>query len=274
MDRLAQPNDTPHPDGFQIKTIEGFGPNKDYWRIANNLVRGSRIYKKLTLKIYRISRVKSQYRKTRLKYEGLYRELLKEFKAYEKDVDKEYRKQAREVDKLKREILRYKATIKRLTERDKYKNRIHRADLIRNRALEAKLSKVRSVEVFLTRKLEWGNGDYTYKRAELMLRSLFAFRDAEAKGEITFTETVYLAVGTQLDAFSKEHIQERFGPEVVKWFGRDTKRLIEKGYIRRFERKALFYITLEGREKIMSVMRAAYSKSFNPYWEGIFTDKK
>lgn len=257
-------------EGFTIKTIEGFGDKAQYWRIANELVRGSRVFRSMSLKLYRQASQTGLQRRYRILHRARYFDLLKTFKEYERDVNSEFKKQQKKIERLERELARYKDSYKAYLKKFLNTAANNRHHVKANNKLRSDSMNLRKVKEFLTLPLGWDRSESDKKRAELMLRALFGFKDLEGKGEITFSEMVYLSVGFQLDAFNRKNIQDRFGEDAARWFGRDIKKLIDKGYIRRFERKAFYYLTLEGKDKFTSMMKSIYSAKMGTYWADIF----
>lgn len=262
---------------FKVAYIAGTGTNAQYWRLANSIVRNSGIYKSLCLKIYKLKGLVGikQAVINRLKLAN--KELTQTFRQYEKDADKEFKKLAKAHERTKKLLIT--ADKKTLKEWRRVKAVVRgNKDLVANNIkLREQVSQNKKFENFTTKEFEWsikGNSESDQYRAELMLRAIFGYEELRASGEITYIEICYLAVASQLDAFNKKQIHNRFGTTLSKFFLKEIGKMIEKGWIRKFDRREFYYITDDGRKQFRKVISLIYSKKYGHYWKRIFQDEE
>lgn len=266
------------PDNqFTIKYIAGTGSNAQYWRLADKLVRGSRIFKKLCKKIYVLSATIGTKNRSIAHQKQKVKDLTQGFRQYEKEVDREFKKEAKKLDKVTKMLATANRTIERWRMRHKSAIMDNRKISSRNKKITKQLAQNKQFEGFVTKEFTWrikGNTNSDQYRAELMLRAIFGFKELEEKGEITYHEICYLAMASQIDAFSRKHVYSRFGTSLSKFFNREMASMMEKGWMKRFDRKDLYYITDEGRKQFRKVISLVYSKKYGHYWKRIFNEKE
>lgn len=197
-------------------------------------------------------------------------ELMEEFQRYEKECQSIIKEYDRDVKKLNSLVKLKDKVNTRRTNLNKTLEKAIRKVKKEKDLLSSKVKKVKEVESILTNTFVWGSTSSDFFRAEMMLRSIIGFELFKAEGKTDFNEIVYLSVGHQLDSFTKDHILKRFGYQKGKYFFRDVNILIERGYIRRFERKNRYYITTEGRLKFKNILKTIYGYQYGIYWSGIF----
>lgn len=260
--------------GFTIKTIQGTGENAQYWRIADDLVRGSRLFRHLCLKIYRGAQKNGINVHHKNRFKAMYKDIMKEFKQFERDANAVLKKQDVKIKKQESIIanLKSKITADSLIIKDLKKKK---AIVINTRKrVESKNLKVKAAESFFNKEFNWhGDALLDYRRAEIMLRGIIGFNELAISKETTYYQILFLSIGYQLDAFSKKQVFHRYGAQLSRHFTREVNRLIKLGYIRRFERKAYFYLTDEGKQKFIETMRKIYQIKMTGYWENIFVPK-
>jgi hypothetical protein len=262
---------------FKVAYIAGTGTNAQYWRLANSIVRNSGIYKSLCLKIYKLKGLVGIKQAVINRLKKANKELTQTFRQYERDADKEFKKQAKAHESTKKQLATARANVKRDARRHMSALTDNKKITARNRKLRQQVSTNKQFENFTTKEFEWsikGNSESDQYRAELMLRAIFGYEELKNIGEITYTEICYLAVASQIDAFNKKQIHNRFGTTLSKYFLREIGKMIEKGWVRKFDRREFYYITDDGRKQFRKVISLIYSKKYGHYWKRIFQDEE
>lgn len=266
----VHPPNTQHPKGFTVKTIEGFGENKDYWRIADNLVKNSRLFRSLCTRIYRLSGKAAINSKYRIIYNQRYKDLLKEFGTFERSVNKLIKSLEKKLAKKNEEVKKYKEIADQSYKKYRQVNsNLHNTRVAKNE-VKSKVNKLSNTEKFFTKRLRWKETWEDATRAEMMLRTIFVYENERKDNNLLYNEIMYLSIGTQLDAFCRKDIETRFGVKMGRLFQRDVNLLVKVGYIRKFERKQLYYLTTEGKQRFEVIMRKIYTEQFGSYWKDIF----
>lgn len=201
-------------------------------------------------------------------------ELTKEFKIFEKDANRILKYQDIQLKKKDAEIARLRASVARQLNTIKDKKTFNRKISMKNQVITKQLSKVKSVEAFLTKKFRWMRSNSDAVRAEMLLRAIIGYEELVRSGKTTFHELVYLSVGYQLDAFSRAEVTKRFGEEITRHFISQIKILVEKGYIRRFDKRLYYFLTPEGEKRFEDLLKIPYGYQYGLYWNRIFTNEE
>ncbi len=102
----------------------------------------------------------------------------------------------------------------------------------------------------------WNRGTSKQVHLEIMIRAIIAYRKLESGGVVAFSELAFLVTGSQFEYFALKDVLARTGP---MWFAkRDLKSCIEAGYLKKIERKPLYYITLDGRARLDAILAHIY----------------
>jgi len=257
--------------GFTIKTIVGTGENSQYVKLADDLIKRSSIYRHLCRKIFHKSKQNGLNVYHKNIYRNMYKGLMKEFKLYERDTNRIFKKQEIRTKNLEKKI----QTLQKINLNAHSKIRSIQANARKQKkvviASNSKNALVKRVEGFFSQEFSWRHSTiYFHKKVELMIRAIVGYKELENENKVSYYEFLYLAIGHQLDAFSKDQIMQRFGADMGKSFTREVNKLIKQGYIRRFDRKALFYVTDEGKARFTELTKSVFLRKFESYWERIF----
>lgn len=257
---------------FTIKTIEGTGDRKQYWRIADSLVRNSNIYKRLSEKIYALSKLKGLNAYHFRRNKELYMSLKKDFREFEKDANRILKSQAKEIEKKNKQIEALTiANKKKWNQLLDYKQKL-RVSGRKNAKLVKDNELVRRAELLFSKHIDIRNRE-GQGHAEFLIRGMLGFKKLEFRKEITMKEMMYLCVGMQMDAFGKEHVENRFGNEISSSFLKDIRNMVKKGYFSKIKNKSLYFITIEGKERFTKLSTTIFSTAGGNYWKEIFTKK-
>lgn len=264
----------PRTGTFTIKTIVGTGNSADYWRIADDLVRGSRLFRSLCRKIMDARRSGGINRRYKDYFKGLYKSVIKEFKAFEIEANRLLKSQNAIIKRQERTISEMKVSKEKLLNKMRFYYWTIRKVNTKNKRLISQNARVKRAEAFFTKDYSWhSDSKLEYRKIEIMIRGIVGFNEVVNSNETSYYEFLFLSMGYQLDAFSKSQAVKRFGTQLTKHFTRETNKLIKQGYIRRFERKAYFYVTEEGRIRFNYLLKKVYTRDFATYWDNIFDER-
>lgn len=257
---------------FSLVRVQGTGTKAQYTKIADDLVRKSRIFWRLCEKIHEAKRISGLHSRFREHHKKKYNELMSEFKKFEADCQRIFIQQEKKLVRKDQIIARRNLTIKRHILKFK-KWAGNRRDVARtSKKLRDREANVENAERFFVKRIRWHRQHpMMEEKAEIHLRSIFGFHDLLETKQTTLLEFMYLCVGMQVAGFGKDDLTFRFGEERFLYFKRDIKNLISKGYFRRFDRKELYYITSEGKKKFMELNKYIIGRQHKAYWENIFT---
>lgn len=255
---------------YTIVSIEGEGEEAEYVRLADDLVRRSKLFNSFTFKHWRDSQQIGRQREIRKRWRARYYEVRDEYVKYEREASA---------------LLKYQQTRlnKAITTRDKAVKELHEyrartnviiQNLKKGIASKKPLEKYRDLVMknqrFFETEFKFRDGSFQdYVRAEMMLRTIFVYEKEKATKGISHAEYMFLALGTQLPAFRKEDFEARF-PDFTKYFNRDLNGLIKAGYVTKFYRQPMWYLTGKGKERFKEIISQMYNKQIGYYWKGIF----
>lgn len=261
--------------GFKIVKVQGHGEKSEFYRVCDTVIRNSRLFRNLCVKIFDKSRRAGVSEKYRLMWKQRQQEQEREFKAFIAFSNSTIGKLQKKVAKLEEQLEKLKS-VHKVTQENLYKQtRYYKRAIQNNSQLEKEASLFINHNRFFTQPLYARDvKKYLPVRSEFFLRAIITFRQYEEKGEISYPEFLILATGTHLKAFNKTDLVNRFGDKVHNWFKRNIEKMMEQGYVKRFERKNMYYLTDEGREKLRHLMRCAVGIKMNTYWGDTFNDIK
>lgn len=261
--------------GFTVFKVQGHGEKKDYYRACDTVIRNSRLFKYLMKKVLQKNIMAVSQAHFRAMWKERYMAQHKELQDFVKFSNKTIGAYEKKIAKLQQELAQAKLS------RDRKKNiidteRHRKRKLVENKRIAEKDGSLYNNHLrFFTQPLF---ATQAYKRpavrAEYFLRAIITLKEHNDSGELNYNEFLILATGTHLKAFNKNDLVNRFGDEVQNWFTRTNGKMIEKGYVMRFERKDLYYLTDEGKAKLKNVLRLAVTRKMNTYWGDIFDETK
>jgi hypothetical protein len=258
---------------YRVITIEGTGERANFIRLSRKLLMGSRLFPYMLEKMRKNGSLASIYKKTYHRYKELHREMKAHYRAYTLEANRLFKKQDLQIKKLEREKRKFMEE-KRLMQQRWGAEKSRRQQLgKRNNQLLKQVNFIKSFEGFVTKHFSWNNTLQDHAKCEVILRTILGYEQFKRKGETNYHELCLLAVGMQFDAFNGTVVKRRFGDAFGNRFQSEMDKLIEKGYMKKFYRKNLYYITDDGRNQIKKILSLIYSAQYGYYWKRLL-DKK
>lgn len=251
---------------YSTVVVEGTGTKSQFIHLSDRLVRGSRIFWRLSEKILEAKRLCGFYRAAYQRTKKDLKSITAAFKQYERDADKLFKIQEKKIESLTARLSSQTKTTKRAYDKIKGVRFLHAKTMKNNEGYKKEYMVMKRYRDFFTKRLSWKQGKSEGIRVEMFLRTIFEYKQLESKKELNHIQMMYLAVGHQMDAFNRKHIETRFGVESCSRFGALMKDLIDKGYIRRFERRNYFYVTEDGRAYFSKLLKEIYVHNYPNYW--------
>lgn len=124
------------------------------------------------------------------------------------------------------------------------------------REVKSEYSELESAVAHIVKDESWDSASSKQLHLEIIIRTIVSYRKLVDGGIVVFSEFAFLLTGSQFEYFSVADIVKRFG-KYTRW-KRDLRLCIEAGYIKRIERKQLFYITLDGRSRFDAILGHIY----------------
>lgn len=254
---------------YTIVTVEGTGDRAAFYRVADHLVRGSRIYRHLCKKIYKAKATAGRNRMYSGNWRARYIDERREHREFVRQANKQFMLQEKKIEKLQKRVDDDKLQKKKLTDQVRSMYSTTRGIVNTNKRLTKQMHDLKVSEATLTHKFKWGQNGFVEK-AEFMLRSLIGYKELEVVNQIKFHEMMYLSMGMQMDAFGFEEVSSRFGNRLTDNYKNDIADLVIKGYIRRFTKRDKYFITDKGKTKFKDVMNRIHTKEHKAYWNEVF----
>lgn len=254
---------------FTVVTIEGEGEEAEYVRLADDVIRRSNLYQYLCKKNWRSCEDAGRQRNIRKLWKARYGETVKEFKLYERQVKSLLNYQQKKVHEAREGRKRAEKALTAY----KHRSNIVIQNLKKGIASKKPLEKYRDLVLKNQRFFEQeykfrGNVASDLVRAEMMLRTLYVYEKLKAQNTISYTEVMFLSLGTQLPAFRREDFEARF-PDFTKHYMRDLTVMMDKGYVTKFKQKQQYYLTGQGKARFRELIGQIYNKQMGYYWKGL-----
>lgn len=259
---------------YTTVTVEGTGTKAQFTHLSDRLVRGSRIFWRLSEKILEAKRMCGLWKSYFMRKKSELKALTKAFKQYEKEADKLFKAQEIKIEKLTKLAESARGQAARHWRFIGALKADHKKVMANQKKYLLEYERMKKYKDFFTKKLYWKYGKSEAVRVEIFLRTIFEYKQLEAKKELNHHQMMYLAVGHQMEAFNREHIINRFGEECCIRFVSLMNDLIDKGYIRRFERRNLYYVTEDGKNFFSSIFKEMYTNNFPSYWTEVTKNLK
>lgn len=178
----------------------------------------------------------------------------------------------KKIKKIKREMEHQQVAVDAAKlSRTRYLNRVKqdrrhkKAAMERAHAAEKELSDIKSANMFLAKKMTWD--DTEDMKVELLLRCMLTVTPLLEKSIVTYAEMFYLAVGYQKEYFTKADITQRFGNEKTTFWRRDINKLMAADYVKKVDRKDVFYLTPAGTKRLRDIMKHVYTQTYQTYFK-------
>jgi hypothetical protein len=104
----------------------------------------------------------------------------------------------------------------------------------------------------------WNKGTSKLVHIEIIIRAIIGYKKLESDGIVAFNELAFLVTGSQFEYFSRKDVELRSG--YMFYFYRDLNACMEAGYIKKIERKKLYYLTLDGKKRLDAILSHIYKQ--------------
>ena len=169
---------------FTIKTIEGTGNSAQYYRIADHLVRNSRIFRHLCKRIYRLKGQVGLQRKYRLTNYYKLKDTKVEQRDFQREANKILKKAERKNILLQKKYKRLQDCNRALHQRVKMAVNVKNDALRRIETFNKKMKLVKDAEKYFSKPFTWQTNYVTgIDKAELMLRAVYAYSEGEKRNK-------------------------------------------------------------------------------------------
>lgn len=254
---------------YSVIKIEGSGDYASYTKLADDLIRRSKLYRHLCKKIWRAKTSAGSQKYHRLKTKEKLLQAEKEFNTAEREYISAIRKLNREVDKLNRRLEDRRERIKHLDNLIKHKDKFYDRAIAQYRKVNANLKrdafayrKIKSFFVAPVSKV----GTPFWNSNETWLRYIIAFEELKRDKKLNNVDYYIMMSSLYFSTITANRISKRLGMSISPILA-SIKRLVDQEYLYKSEKIGEYTATEKGVKIAKQITYAVRGKQRVTYFE-------
>lgn len=210
---------------------------------------------------------KLRYAKSKTKwYQDENHELKRKIKQLEGQLSAKNEKISKVIAGSDEKVAKYKGIAHEANYKASYVKRDARSVREERKELKQELNKVMKSVAFLDNDLSWDDETSKERQVEIIIRAIVAYTQLISDEVITYSEFMFLLLGSQREYFSMEDIKDRLG-SLGRYHKFEFGKCYEAGYFKKVHRKQLWYMVPVGEDRLTAILKHVYTIKIGTYKE-------